>query len=89
MSNTAKPRPNTFKPVLVPRTPQQQEASFDAAMELVQLIDAHLTQGTQHYRTKSGTLLRTLDQVVNAILSDNLRIETPNIGWQDDLARAA
>lgn len=89
MSNTAKPRPNTFKPVLVPRTPQQQQTSFDAAMELVQLIDAHLTHGTQHYRTKSGKLLRTLDQVVNAILSDNLRIETPNVGWQDELARAA
>ncbi len=89
MSNTPKPRPNTFKPVLVPRTPQPQQTAYEAALELVQLIDMHLSNGTQHYRTKSGTLLRTLDQVVNAILSDNLRVEAPSTGWQDELARAA
>ncbi len=90
MSNTPKPRPNTFKPVLVPRSPQQQQTAYEAALELVQLIDTHLTNGTQHYRTKSGKLLRTLDQVVNAILADNLLVEAPNTGWQtDELARAA
>jgi hypothetical protein len=89
MSNTPKPRPNTFKPVLVPRTPQQQQTAYEAALELVQLIDAHLTNGTQHYRTKSGQLLRTLDQVVNAILADNLQIDAQNQGWQNELARAA
>lgn len=67
-------KPNTFKPVLVPR-PQEMQTRYEAAFELVQLIDQHLTTGTQHYRTKSGTLLRTLDQVVNAILADNLFIE--------------
>ncbi len=89
MSTTLKPRPNTFKPVLVPRSPRQQAEAYEAALELVQLIDEHLTNGTQHYRTKSGKLLRTLDQVVNAILADNLRIESQEYGWQQELARAA
>lgn len=84
-----KPRPNTFKPTLVPR-PEEQEAAYEASLELVRLIDQHLAAGTQHYRTKSGTLLRTLDQVVNAILDDNLLLETANTGTQQqELARAA
>jgi hypothetical protein len=83
-----KPRPNTFKPVLVPRPKDEQTAAYEAALELVRLIDQHLTLGTQHYRTKSGTLLRTLDQVVNAILDDNLLLEEES-SWQNELAQAA
>jgi len=86
--NNKKHTPNTFKPVLVPKSDVQEDA-YQSALELVQLIDAHLTNGTQHYRTKSGQLLRTLDQVVNAILADNLQIDAQNLGWQKELARAA
>ena len=89
MLANVKARPNTFKPVLVPR-PEERERAHQQAFELVQLIDQHLTNGTQHYRTKSGTLLRTLDQVINAILEDNLLIDGTNYGWQqEELARAA
>ena len=84
-----KTRPNTFRPTLVPR-PEEQEAAYAAAYELVQLIDQHLAAGTQHYRTQSGALLRTLDQVVNAILDNTLQIEAEDFGWQEqELARAA
>ena len=83
-----KSRPNTFKPVLVPR-PDEKKETYLAAFELVQLIERHLIEGTQHYRTKSGFLLRTLDQVVNAILDDNLLLETESFTWQEGLARAA
>jgi len=78
-------KPNTFRPVLVPR-PEEMETRYEAACELVQMIDRHLTAGTQHYRTKSGRLLRTLDQVVNAILADNLFIEEE---YSYELAQAA
>lgn len=87
--NGVKPRPNTFKPVLVPRPKETPEATYEAAFTLVQLIEEHLKDGTQHYRTKSGILLRTLDQVVNAILDDNLLIDATGYRWQDNLVRAA
>ena len=86
---TNKPRPNTFKPVLVPRPSDSLDEKYNAALELVALIDQHLAAGTQHYRTRSGELLRTLDQVVNAILADNLMVEAEEYGWQNDLAKAA
>ena len=43
-----------------------------AALELVERIDEDLTRGIRHYRTKQGKLLQTLDQVINAILANNL-----------------
>ena len=48
------------------------EVVYPAALALVTVIDANLKFNTQHYRTRSGRLLRTLDQVVNAILADDL-----------------
>jgi len=48
---------------------------FYAALELVEQIDHNLDKGLRHYRAKSGTLLTTLDQVVRAILDDNLLLE--------------
>lgn len=42
------------------------------ALELVDRIDEDLTRGVKHYRTKAGKLLETLDQVVVAILIDDL-----------------
>lgn len=47
---------------------------YGVAMEVILRIDTHLVQGTQHYRTKSGQLLTTLDQVVAAILADDLEV---------------
>lgn len=50
----------------------EQEATYFAALELVARIDEDLTRGIRHYRTKAGVLLTTLDEVVRAILDDNL-----------------
>lgn len=58
-------------PELVP-TPAEQEATYQAALELVAIIDENLTRGVFHYRNKAGVLLTTLDEVIHAILDDNL-----------------
>ena len=49
---------------------------YSVALDVVERIDALLERRAQHYRTKSGQLLTTLDQVVTAILQDDLAIET-------------
>ena len=88
-SKTHKNGFNGFKPVII-RLPEDNEAEkYELAYSLVQHIDATLTSGTQHYRTKSGNLLRTLDEVVNAILADNLVWEEEATSWGHGLARAA
>ena len=43
------------------------------ALKLVAQIDTHLTNRTRHYRNKAGELLTSLDQIINAILNDELR----------------
>lgn len=48
---------------------------YAAALCLVADIDEDLTRGTRHYRTRAGALLTTLDQVVQAILTDDLMTE--------------
>ena len=88
VKQNGKPRSSTFKPVLVPR-PEEQAAAYEAALELVAQIDDHLVNGTKHYRTASGELLRTLDQVVNAILDDTLVSDVKDYGYQRELAWAA
>jgi len=50
------------------------EARYQAALELVERIDDDLTRGVRHYRTKGGALLGTLDEVIRAILSDDLLV---------------
>jgi len=82
-------RLNGFKPVLVRPQRGDETEKYWAALALVEHIDETLTAGTQHYRTKTGQLLRTLDEVVNAILADNLVWETESSSWDQDLARAA
>ena len=52
----------------------EQEATYYAALELVERIDEDLTRGVRHYRDKAGILLTTLDEVVRAIIDDNLLI---------------
>jgi DNA-binding ferritin-like protein len=50
----------------------EQEQAYRAALELVARIDEDLTRGVRHYRTKAGVLLSTLDEVVRAIIADDL-----------------
>lgn len=52
----------------------EQEAAYQAALKLVTRIDGDLTRGIRHYRNKAGTLLTQLDEVIRAILADNLRL---------------
>jgi hypothetical protein len=46
---------------------------YALALHLVAGIDRHLQAGTCHYYDTQGRLLATLDQVVNAILSNTLQ----------------
>ncbi len=82
-------RRNGFRPTLVKGHSTEQTQAYEAALVLVSHIDATLTAGTCHYRTKTGHLLRTLDEVVNAILADNLIWDTDSTAWEDELLRAA
>lgn len=78
-------RPKTFRPKLVKTTKiNEQEDIYYAALELVARIDEELTLGIKHYRSKSGRLLTTLDEVVNAILDDTLAVaeaQQPELRW--------
>ena len=83
--NGRRPRPELVKSS---RT-SEQDAAYYAALELVARIDDELTRGIRHYRTKSGKLLTTLDEVVNAMLSDNLvlpEIQQAEPIWRQELA---
>jgi hypothetical protein len=53
----------------------EQGACYAAALHLVREIDAHLRVGTCHYYDTQGRLLTTLDQVVNAILTNALQTQ--------------
>jgi len=67
----------------------EQEATYYAALELVARIDEDLTRGIRHYRNKAGILLNTLDEVVLAILDDNLLIpeeQETELIWAQELA---
>ncbi len=50
------------------------EERYEAALKLVARIDEELTRGVRHYRTKAGALLGTLDEVIRAILEDQLEV---------------
>lgn len=52
--------------------PVEREATYQAALKLVARIDDDLRRGIRHYRNRAGELLRTLDEVVRAILNDDL-----------------
>jgi hypothetical protein len=52
--------------------PTEQEAAYRAALELVARIDEDLTRGVRHYRTKAGCLLVKLDEIVRAIIDNDL-----------------
>lgn len=53
-------------------TAAERESAYYTALELVAHIDEALTKGTRHYRNKAGELLSTLDEVVHAILNNDL-----------------
>ena len=63
----------------------EREATYHAALVLVAQIDEDLTRGVRHYRDKTGMLLTTLDEVVRAILDNNLLLpeeqEPANVTW--------
>lgn len=50
----------------------EREATYQASLKLVAIIDHDLTRGIRHYRNKGGVLLTTLDEVVRAILANDL-----------------
>ncbi len=55
----------------------EQEATYQLSLALVAAIDNNLSSAACHYRSRCGILLRTLDEVVRAILADDLTIGEP------------
>lgn len=53
----------------------EKEDTYYAALKLVARIDEDLTKGIRHYRNKAGILLTTLDEVIRAILDNDLQLE--------------
>ena len=53
------------------------DARYAAALKLVQMIDRDLQKGTRHYYDTRGQLLSTLDEVIQAMLTDNLAFSKP------------
>jgi hypothetical protein len=53
------------------------DARYAAALKLVQAIDHNLRNGTHHYYDTQGRLLSTLDEVIHAVLNDNLAVGKP------------
>lgn len=69
-----KQRKNDFSAIPAPLLPVagQKDACFKSACLLAHQIDCDLDAGRYHYRNRAGELLTTLDQIVAAILSNNL-----------------
>jgi hypothetical protein len=57
--------------------PDDADARYVAALKLVEAIDYNLRNGTQHYYDTRGRLLSTLDEVIHAVLTDNLAVGKP------------
>lgn len=60
-------------------------AAYAAALLLVADIDEGLTSGRSHYRSRAGRLLTSLDEIVRAIIADDLMVASPAL----ELAEAA
>lgn len=81
--------PRVYPELVKPSRVSEQEATYYAALELVARIDEDLTRGIRHYRTKAGVLLTSLDEVVRAILDDNLLVpeqQEVDMVWAQELA---
>ncbi len=63
----------------VPEHPAGDDADvrYAAALKLVQTIDLNLQRGTHHYYDTRGRLLSTLDEVIQAMLTDSLALSQP------------
>ncbi len=61
---------------------QPNPATYHAALQLVARIDDDQSRGVRHYRSRGGQLLMTLDQVVEAILADDLATVEPVDVWE-------
>ena len=48
------------------------DVRYAAALKLVEAIDYNLRNGTEHYYDTQGRLLSSLDEVINAALTDTL-----------------
>ena len=86
--------PRGYPELVKAPTAAEREATYQAALKLVARIDEDLTRGIRHYRNKAGELLRTLDQVIEAILADDLMTPEdtePELTWMPatELAKAA
>ncbi len=57
----------------ISKSANEQGVCYALALRLVGEIDTHLRRGTRHYYDSQGRLLTTLDEVVNAILSNTLQ----------------
>ncbi len=76
------PKPSHYATALALMQQVNDHLTYAAALALTRQVDDHLTVSTSsgharhtsshHYWTKSGELLENLDQVVNAILDNNL-----------------
>ena len=64
--------PRVYPELVKTPTPAEREATYQAALKLVARIDEDLTRGIRHYRNRAGLLLTTLDEVVRAILDNEL-----------------
>lgn len=58
---------------------KEREAAYNAALNLVKRIDDDLDRDTRHYRNNAGVLLTRLNEVVTAILADDLMTDTPEM----------
>ncbi|MCB0193419.1 MAG: hypothetical protein KDJ65_15840 [Anaerolineae bacterium] len=82
-------RPRTYPELVKSSAMSEQDAAYYAALDLVARIDEDLTRGIRHYRTKAGLLLTTLDEVIQAILEDNLLTQNNHqneMAWTQELA---
>jgi hypothetical protein len=74
-----------YPELVVTPTAAGRESTYYAALELVAHIDETLSRGTRHYRNRAGELLTTLDEVVHAILDNDLQLpeahEEPELLW--------
>lgn len=64
----------TYPELVMAHKASEQDVAYYAALELVANIDEALTRGTRHYRNKAGDLLTTLDEVIHAILDNDLQL---------------
>jgi hypothetical protein len=72
--NIIKPKTQLNLAESIARPAAEREAAYQAALKLIKLIDPlpGSNRLSVHWRSKSGVLLRTLDEVVRAILADEL-----------------